>query len=335
MKNILVTGGAGYIGSHAVVALVQAGYSVVVADNLANSSTSALAGVEAILGQRVTFCQLDCRDAVAMRQIVAKHQIDGVIHFAAYKAVGESVRNPLKYYANNMTGLLVLLELCEEFGLGVVFSSSATIYGTPLALPITEDTVWQPATSPYGTTKRMSEAILGDCTRASTTMRSVALRYFNPIGAHDSALIGELPLGTPNNLVPFITQAAAGLRGELTVYGTDYDTPDGTCLRDYIHVMDLAQAHVLALGRLSKASAGVFETYNIGTGQPHSVLAVIETFERVNCVKVPYVIGDRRAGDVTALYADASLAARDLGWTASRSLEQSLSDAWRWQQSLA
>ena len=338
MKKILVTGGAGYIGSHTVVELAQAGYEPVIIDNFSNSKESVLGGLRDILGHDVTCHHVDCDDAEAMRGVLrAEGSIQGVIHFAAFKAVGESVQKPLAYFQNNVGSLLALLKVMPEFGVeNLVFSSSCTVYGIPDALPVTEATPTKPASSPYGRTKQMCEDIVHDVSGAADNkLRTILLRYFNPIGAHASARIGELPLGVPNNLVPFITQTAAGLREKLTIFGNDYDTTDGTNVRDYIHVVDLAKSHVVAVQRLldRKASETV-ETFNVGTGHGNSVLEVVQTFEQASGQKVNYVIGPRRPGDVPAIYADATKAAEVLGFKTETSLADSLASAWKWQQAL-
>ena len=336
MTKILVTGGAGYIGSHAVVELYQAGYQPVIVDDFSNSQESALAGVEAILGSKIPTYRVDCADEAAFRTVFeAEKDIQGVIHFAAYKAVGESVAKPLAYYRNNVGSLLNLLALMAEFGVGnLVFSSSCTVYGIPDALPVTEATPTKKATSPYGNTKQIAEDIITDVVAAGGP-RSILLRYFNPIGAHDSAKIGELPLGVPNNLVPFITQTAAGIREKLTIYGSDYDTVDGTNVRDYIHVVDLAKAHVVAVRRLlENSSSDAVETFNVGTGHGNSVLEVVQAFEQASGQKLNYALGARRAGDVPAIYADATKAAEVLGFRTETSLADSLASAWKWQLSL-
>ncbi|QDK77461.1 UDP-glucose 4-epimerase GalE [Spirosoma sp. KCTC 42546] len=335
--KILVTGGAGFIGSHTVVSLVEAGFEPVIVDDFSNSERSALDGLRAILGRDVTCYPVDCNDAVAMDDIFQKESPLGVIHFAAYKAVGESVAKPLKYYRNNLDSLLLLLELMPKHNVkNLVFSSSCTVYGQPEQLPVTEETPRLPAQSPYGNTKAIGEDILRDAVRANVPVKAMALRYFNPIGAHPSAQIGELPLGVPANLVPFITQTAAGIRSSLTVYGNDYHTPDGTCIRDYIDVMDLADAHVQALRKLNEDTAEAsYDVINIGTGRGETVLNVIKTFEQETGVDLNYVIGPRRPGDVEQVYADVSKANTVLGWTARRSLAESLRDAWRWQQKLS
>lgn len=339
MQKILVTGGAGYIGSHTVVELAQAGYEPVIIDDFSNSKESVLAGLRGILGRDVACHRIDCGDAGALRGVFQQEgSIVGVIHFAAFKAVGESVQKPLAYFRNNVGSLLTLLQVMPEFGVeNLVFSSSCTVYGSPDALPVTETTPTKPATSPYGRTKQMCEDIVHDAAAANdNTLRTILLRYFNPIGAHASAKIGELPLGTPNNLVPFITQTAAGLRDKLTIFGNDYATPDGTNVRDYIHVVDLARAHIAAVQRLlDKKAAETVETFNVGTGHGNTVLEVVKTFEQASGQKLNYAIGPRRVGDVPAIYADATKAATVLGFKTETSLLDSLASAWKWQQSLA
>src|SRR3989344_1892482 len=335
MRNILVTGGAGFIGSHTVVELVNAGYQPVIIDNFSNSEKSVLAGLEKIVGQKLKVYEGQYQDKKLLNDVFKKKKISGVIHFAASKSVGESVAKPLHYYRNNVAGLVVLLEAMEQAKVpNLVFSSSCTVYGEPDKLPITEESPLKPAVSPYGATKQMSEVIIADTTKISKNLRSMSLRYFNPIGAHKSALIGELPRGVPSNLVPFIAQTAAGERKELVVYGDDYDTPDGTCIRDYIHVVDLAKAHVSALDHLLRKPASYYGTFNIGSGKGHSVLEIINTFEKVTGQKVPYKIGLRRAGDVVKVYAGVQKAQKVLGWKAEKSLSEALADAWRWQKTL-
>ncbi len=336
MKKILVTGGAGYIGSHAVVELQQAGFQPVIVDNFSNSQESAMAGIEAILQAKVPLYRIDCAHEGELREVFASEPgIVGVIHFAAYKAVGESVAQPLAYYQNNLGSLLTLLKVMGEFEVdNLVFSSSCTVYGVPDALPVTEATPVKKASSPYGATKQMAEDILADVAAAGGP-RTILLRYFNPIGAHKSARIGELPLGVPNNLVPFITQTAAGLRDKLTVYGTDYATPDGSCIRDYIHVVDLAKAHVVAVRRLLEREAtDRVEVFNVGTGRGNTVLEVIKTFEQVSGQKLNYLAGPRRAGDVPAIFAEVSRAANVLGFRTQATLAEGLASSWKWQQSL-
>ncbi len=332
-NKIIVTGGCGYIGSHTTVALQQAGFDVVILDNLSNSSADSIDGVTKITGIRPMFEQIDCTDAAAMDAAFAKHQdAVGVIHFAALKAVGESVAQPVRYYRNNLTSLLNVLDMMGKYNIpNIVFSSSATVYGEPEVLPVTEQTPLQPATSPYGQTKVMGENIIRDTVRANDKLHATLLRYFNPIGAHPSALIGELPNGVPNNLLPFITQTAAGIREKLSVFGDDYDTPDGFCVRDYIDINDLARAHVAALQHMLKNPVSV-DVFNLGTGHGVSVMEMIEAFQRANGVKINFTIAPRRAGDVPAIWADASAANKVLGWTANVPLEQTLKSAWQWQQ---
>ena len=338
MTKILVTGGAGYIGSHTVVELAQAGYEPVIIDNFSNSEPSVLNGLQAILGRDVACHRIDVGDGAALRQVLKEEgNVAGVIHFAAFKAVGESVQKPLAYFDNNVGSLVTLLEVMPEFGIeSLVFSSSCTVYGVPDHLPVTEGTPTKPASSPYGRTKQMCEDIVHDSAAApSNKVHTILLRYFNPIGAHASAKIGELPLGVPNNLVPFITQTAAGLRDKLTIFGNDYDTPDGTNVRDYIHVVDLAKAHIIAVQRLlDRKAPETVETFNIGTGHGNSVLEVVKTFEQASGQKLNYVIGPRRPGDVPAIYADATKAAEVLGFRTETSLFDSLASAWKWQQAL-
>ncbi len=334
--TVLVTGGAGYIGTHTCVELISAGYDVVIVDNLSNSEAAAVSGVETIVGRKVAFEQIDTCDFEALRTVFERYQFDTVIHFAASKAVGESMEQPLKYYRNNLTSFMNVCELMRQFDRpNVLFSSSATVYGETDRLPVTEESPRQPATSPYGNTKQMCEDILRDCCRAYPHYFGIALRYFNPIGAHPSALIGELPRGVPNNLVPFITQTAAGVRECLSIFGSDYPTPDGTCQRDYIDVVDLARAHVAAIDRMVAGKmARPYEIFNIGTGCPVSVLELVNRFEAVNSLKLNYKMAPRRAGDVTAIWADASLANKELGWKAERSLDDTLRAAWAWEQKI-
>lgn len=333
-KTVLVSGGAGYIGTHTSVELLNAGYDVVIIDNLSNSEKEAVEGVKKITGKDVAFEVVDTCDKTQLRKVFQKYPFDSVIHFAAFKAVGESVDKPLMYYQNNLVSFMNIVELMKEFGRpNVLFSSSATVYGEADDLPVTEQTPRQPATSPYGNTKQIAEDILRDCCLAYDGLHGIALRYFNPIGSHPSALIGELPRGVPNNLVPFITQTAAGIRKELSVFGDDYDTPDGTCLRDFIDIVDLAKAHVAAVNRMTDGKMQKdYEIYNIGTGRPVSVLELLTTFQKVNNVKVPYKIVGRRTGDVPAVWADTSLANMELGWKAERTLDETLRSAWAWEK---
>lgn len=332
--NVLVTGGAGFIGSHTVVALHEAGFNPVIIDDFSNSQRSVLDGLEQIIGKRITCYEENCCDTKALAAIFDTEKIGGVIHFAAHKAVGESMEQPLKYYRNNLDSILSLLETMVPAGVKhLIFSSSCTVYGNPEQLPVTESTPVQAAMSVYGNTKRIGEEIFRDLVSTGHPMKIISLRYFNPIGAHPSALIGELPSGVPNNLVPFVTQTAAGIRKELTVYGTDYDTPDGSCIRDYIHVMDLADAHVAAMRRLLDLPMPIhYDVFNVGTGNGNSVLEIIKTFEKVSGKSLPHVLGKRRPGDIPSIYADVTKSTEKLNWKATRSLEESLTDAWRWQQ---
>ncbi len=335
--NILVTGGTGFIGSHTVVALAEAGFRPVLVDDFSNSQASVLDGLASIIGEKPTFYREDCNNYAALCRILKEEKIGGVIHFAASKAVGESMQQPLKYYDNNLGSLVTVLRAMRSEGVpNLIFSSSCTVYGEPEKLPVTEETPVQPASSVYGNTKQIGEEILRDVAAADPTVRIISLRYFNPIGAHPSAHIGELPLGVPGNLVPFITQTAIGTRPSLTIFGNDYPTSDGTCVRDYIHVVDLAEAHVAALQNLAAASSATtnYQVFNVGTGQGNTVLELVKTFEEVSGQPLNYKIGPRRPGDISAVYADATKVRTGLGWTAKRSLREALADAWRWQQSL-
>lgn len=333
-RTVLISGGAGYIGSHTAVELINAGYYVVIIDNLTNSERDSVAGVEKITGKKVAFEVVDTCDRAQLKTVFETYPFDTVIHFAAYKAVGESMAEPLKYYQNNLVSFMNIVAMMKEYGRpNILFSSSATVYGEAEHLPVTEQTPRQPATSPYGNTKQIAEDILRDSCRAYDNVRGIALRYFNPIGAHPSALIGELPRGVPNNLVPFITQTAAGIRERLSVFGNDYDTPDGTCLRDYIDVVDLAKAHVATVNRMtSDKMVDRYEIFNIGTGRPISVLELLTTFENVNNIKLPYTIVDRRPGDVPAVWAETSRANEVLEWKAERTLNETLKSAWEWEK---
>jgi UDP-glucose 4-epimerase len=336
-KTVLVSGGAGFIGSHVTVELLEAGYDVVVADNFSNCDRTCYEGVKKITGREdLPLEVMDFCDKAAVKALFQKYHIDAVIHFAAYKAVGESVEKPLMYYQNNLESFMNVLQAAGEYGFQVLFSSSATVYGDPDKVPVTEKTPRKPATSPYGNTKTMCEDILRDSVRAYPGIFGIALRYFNPIGAHPTALIGELPRGVPNNLVPFITQTAIGKRECLSVFGNDYPTPDGTCLRDFIDIVDLAKAHVSAVGRMldGKMKQG-YEIFNVGTGRPVSVMELINTFERVNGVKLNWKFAPRRPGDVVSIWADPSLAERELGWKAVRSLDDTLKAAWEWEKYIA
>ena len=340
--HVLVTGGAGYIGSHSAVALHEAGFAPVLMDNLHNSDLQAVKGVRELCGEPVPFHELDVRDREGLSELFASLKeagtpLDGILHFAAHKAVGESVAKPAMYASNNVGGLGTLLEVADAHNVrNIVFSSSCTVYGEPENVPVDESAPFQPAESPYGWTKQASERVLTDHAATHQKHRVALLRYFNPIGAHPSAAIGELPLGVPNNLVPFLTQAVAGIRGALTVFGDDYPTADGTCIRDYLHVMDLAEAHVAALKwcLAQTSNAAVVRPFNLGTGTGASVLDVIQAFERATGERVPYAMGDRRAGDVVAIWADPTRAKEELGWETKRSLETALADAWRWQEAL-
>jgi UDP-glucose 4-epimerase len=334
--KVVVTGGLGFIGSHTVVELQNQGFDVVAIDNLSNSSITVLDGIEKITGKKPLFENIDLREKAAVQNFFKKHSdIIGVIHFAASKAVGESVENPLLYYENNINALVYVLQELTALPLAnFIFSSSCTVYGQAEKMPITEDASIQPAMSPYGNTKQIGEEIISDTAKA-TNLNSILLRYFNPIGAHSSTAIGELPIGVPQNLVPFITQTAMGLREKLSVFGDDYPTPDGTCIRDYINVVDLAKAHVVALQRLlNKQNLDKVETFNLGTGTGSSVLEVIQAFEKVSGQKLNYQIVARREGDITSAYANTDKANHVLGWKAETSLEDSLASAWKWEQKI-
>lgn len=336
-EKILVTGGLGYIGSHTVVELIEAGYEIFIVDNLVNSNIEVLNGIKEITGVKPVFENIDCTDYVSMDRFFSKHEgIKAIIHFAALKAVGESVENPLAYYRNNVISLVNVLELMPIHKVeGIVFSSSCTVYGQPDHSPVSEDTPLQKAVSPYGNTKQICEDIITDTVKANPNICSVMLRYFNPIGAHPSALIGELPNGVPSNLLPFISQTAAGIRKKLSVFGNDYNTPDGSCIRDYINVMDLADAHVAALRRILDHNVEGVEIYNVGTGKGLSVLEILSTFEKVNEVKVPCEIVGRRSGDIEQIWADPSKANKVLNWEAKVSLEDTLKSIWKWQLHLS
>jgi UDP-glucose 4-epimerase len=335
MKTVLLTGGTGYIGSHTAVELINAGYKVVVVDNLSNSSIGSLNGIEKITGVRPDFVKADCSVLSEMEILFEKYGgFSSIIHFAALKSVVESVEKPLKYYNNNITSLIYLLQLLQKGGGGnFVFSSSCTIYGQPEKLPVTEESPCQPAASPYGNTKKIAEDILRDTANSAESIKVIALRYFNPIGAHPSAEIGELIIGKPLYLVPFITQTAIGIREKLQIFGSDYDSPDGTATRDYFHVVDLAKAHVLALDRLieNKNKSG-FEVFNLGAGKGFTVLEIVKAFEKVTGVKLNYEIVGRRAGDVEQVWADTSLAQKELGWQTESTLEDALLTAWNWEK---
>lgn len=334
--KILVTGGTGYIGSHTVVELQEAGYTPVVIDNLSNSSIRVLDQIEKITGQKPEFYQFDLCDEGSVKEFVAANpDITGIIHFAAYKAVGESVQQPLKYYRNNFFSLINLLNAYAGRAVNFVFSSSCTVYGQPDELPVTEAAPVKKAESPYGNTKQIAEEILSETAVAYDNYNIISLRYFNPVGAHESALIGELPLGVPQNLVPFITQSAAGRRGPITVFGDDYDTPDGSAIRDYIHVVDLARAHVAAIRLLERGNPnGRYDVFNIGTGKGYSVLEAIRAFEEATDVRLNYRIGARRAGDIEKVWGDVSKSASELGWKAELGIEDMMRSAWQWEQYL-
>lgn len=338
-ETILVTGGTGFIGSHTTVELIQNGYDVVIVDNLSNSNASVVDGIEKITGVRPEFEKVDCCDYAAMENVFEKHKgISGIIHFAASKAVGESVQKPLLYYRNNINSLINLLELMPKHGVkGIIFSSSCTVYGQPSAenLPVTEEAPMQKALSPYGNTKQVNEEIIQDYIHSGAPIKSIILRYFNPIGSHPSALIGELPNGVPMNLIPFVTQTAIGIRKELKIFGNDYNTPDGTCIRDYIDIMDLAKAHVKAMERiLNENGTDPVEVFNIGTGKGLSTLQIVEGFEKATGVKLNWHYAPRREGDIEKVWANPHKANTVLGWKASVDIEDTLRSAWKWQQKL-
>ncbi len=333
-KKILVTGGTGYIGSHTTVELIEKGFEVVIIDNLYNSEAEVVDRIFKITGTKPELEVFDICDAEKLNAFFKKHDISGIIHFAAYKAVGESVNKPLEYYRNNLVSLINLLDAMKSFGIpNLVFSSSCTVYGQPEKLPVSEDAPLQPAISPYGNTKQIGEEIIRDTAASDKNINAISLRYFNPIGAHPSALIGELPRGVPENLVPFITQTAYGLRDELKVFGNDYDTPDGSCIRDYLHVVDLAKAHVTAVKRLiGKSNRRNYEIFNLGTGNGVSVLEAIKSFERVSGIKLKYKITGRRPGDIEKIWADPSLANKELGWRTLSTLDEAMKTAWEWEK---
>lgn len=338
-ETILVTGGTGFIGSHTTVELIQNGYNVVIVDNLSNSNASVVDGIEKITGVRPEFEKVDCCDYAAMENVFEKHKgISGIIHFAASKAVGESVQKPLLYYRNNINSLINLLELMPKHGVkGIIFSSSCTVYGQPSAenLPVTEEAPMQKALSPYGNTKQVNEEIIQDYIHSGAPIKSIILRYFNPIGSHPSALIGELPNGVPMNLIPFVTQTAIGIRKELKIFGNDYNTPDGTYIRDYIDIMDLAKAHVKAMERiLNENGTDPVEVFNIGTGKGLSTLQIVEGFEKATGVKLNWHYAPRREGDIEKVWANPHKANTVLGWKASVDIEDTLRSAWKWQQKL-
>ena len=337
-QTILVTGGTGFIGSHTTVELQQAGYDVVIVDNLSNSKIEVLDGIEKITGIRPAFEQVDLRDYDATEAVFKKYpQICGIIHFAASKAVGESVQLPLVYYRNNVVSLVNLLELMPKYNVkGIIFSSSCTVYGQPKPenLPVTEEAPHQKATSPYGNTKEINEQIITDFIHSGAPIKSIVLRYFNPIGAHPSAEIGELPNGVPNNLIPFVTQTAMGIRKELTIFGNDYDPPDGTCIRDYIYVVDLAKAHVCSMTRVLDKETEPLEFFNVGTGNGYSTKEIVDSFERATGVKLNWKFGPRREGDIEKIWGNVDKANKILGWKAEANLDDVLATAWKWQVKL-
>ncbi len=336
-KQILVTGGTGYIGSHTVVELQNSGFDVVIVDDLSNSQIEVLDNIQKITGIRPAFEQFNLSDSALTDAFFKKYdKIEAIIHFAAFKAVGESVQKPLEYYHNNLNSLMNLLAGMKKYGIAnLVFSSSCTVYGQPDVLPVTESTPRKPAESPYGNTKAIAEDILRDFAKVNKDVNCIALRYFNPIGAHETALIGELPVGVPNNLVPFITQTAAGLRGELSIFGEDYDTPDGTAIRDYINVVDLSKAHVVAINRLLQhTNKANYEFFNVGTGEGYSVMQLVKAFIKVNGVDLKYKIVDRREGDIEKIWADTSYGNKELGWKAEKTLEETLASAWKWEKKI-
>ena len=334
--KVLVTGGTGYIGSHTVVELINKGYEVYIVDNLSNSRSEVLQSIEKITGVRPFFANIDLNEKGALNDFLKKYRVDAIIHFAAYKSVNESVDKPLAYYRNNLVSLLNLLELCKDFGImHFVFSSSCSVYGQPDRLPIDEFAEVKKAESPYANTKKIGEDILQDVSKSGSKMKIIALRYFNPVGGHPSALIGEYPIGQPQNLIPVITQTAIGKRETMKVFGDDYNTPDGSCIRDYIHVMDIAAAHVTAIDRMMTGKCkSAYELFNLGTGKGLSVLEIINAFEKITGLKLNYEIVARRPGDVEKIYADTSFANKELGWKAERTLEDMITSSWAWEQVL-
>lgn len=336
-KKILVTGGAGYIGAHTVVELYASGYSPVIIDNFSKSDRTLLKGIEKITGKSLMFYEGDCADKQFLNGVFEKEdRLEGVMHFAAYKSVGESVEFPIMYYQNNLNSLLALVEVMKEHQVNnLIFSSSCTVYGEPDSIPVDEHAPFKKAESPYGATKQMCEQILEDAVKADQNLKVISLRYFNPIGAHPSAMLGELPIDEPNNLVPYITQTAAGMREKLIIFGGDYDTPDGTCIRDFIHIVDLATAHVKAIDKLLGAGENKgYQYYNLGTGQGVSVLQLVKEFIEVTGVKLNYEIGPRRAGDVVKTYANPTKAKNELNWSAQYTSRDALRDAWAWEKRL-
>jgi len=336
MKKIVVTGGLGYIGAHTVVELENAGYEAIIVDNLSNTEPAMLHRLASLIGRKPTFYQLDINRTDELEEVFKAHQVHAVIHFAASKAVGESVQKPLLYYRNNVGGTVTLLEVMSSFGVAnFIFSSSCTVYGEPDSLPVTEQSPIKPANSPYGNTKQICEEVIRDEVFANDIFQAISLRYFNPVGAHESAKIGELPKGVPNNLLPYLLKVVAGELEQLAVFGNDYSTPDGSAIRDYIHVVDLAKAHVIALNRLVKQeNKKDYEVFNLGTGEGYSVLELIQMFEKVTGKKVNYKVVERREGDVEKIYAETSFANDELGWKAELGLREMLDSAWKWQQSL-
>lgn len=335
MKKVLITGGAGYIGSHTAVELINSGFEPIIIDDFSNSQESVLDRLEEITGKSIICYRGECADRSLLDQVAKDHQLSGVIHFAAFKAVGESTELPLKYYRNNLVSLIEIMEFMRDHQIqDLVFSSSCTVYGQPDILPVTEATPRKDAESPYGNTKKVCEDMLVDFVKSKPGIRVISLRYFNPVGAHPSGKIGELPQGKPNNLVPFVTQTAAGIREKLTVFGNDYDTSDGSCVRDFIHVMDLADAHVNALAYLGEKENNFYDVFNVGTGKGETVLQVIKTFEEVTNVKLNYEIGPRRSGDVVKIWADTKKINEVLGWYPKYSLADSMRDSWNWQKGL-
>jgi UDP-glucose 4-epimerase len=337
-KQVIITGGAGYIGSHTAVELAQSGYTPILVDDFSNSSPKVMDGLEKILHRKPQLFNVDCCDETALNTVfetcLNQGEIVGVIHFAAFKAVGESISEPLKYFRNNIGSTLALLAVMEKHSIvSLVFSSSCTVYGQPRQIPVDESAPILPAESPYGYTKQACERLISDVHSTHSELSVSLLRYFNPIGAHPTGFIGELPLGPPNNLIPFIAQATAGIRDSLTVFGNDYPTPDGTCIRDFVHVMDIAKAHVCALNWL-QSQRNALEAFNVGTGKGSSVLQIIEAFESVNGVKVPHSIGPRRHGDIVAIYADVQKAKDSMGWEPEYTLEEAVRDAWNWEKEL-
>lgn len=334
--KILVNGGAGYIGSHTTVELVSAGHTPVIVDNFSNSEKWIIDRIEQITNKRPTVYEGDCTDINFVNDVFTKEKdIEGVIHFTAFKAVGESVEKPIPYYKNNINSLLTVLEAMENHNVqNIVFSSSATVYGEPDINPLTENSPRKQATNPYGNTKLIAEDILKDLVTSKANIKTIPLRYFNPIGAHESHLIGELPSGVPSNLVPYITQTAAGIRDELTIFGNDYNTKDGTCLRDFIHVVDLAKAHIATLEYLEKQASPFFDVFNVGTGNGTSVMELINTFEKVNNVKINYTVGPRRVGDVESCWADTTKINKIMHWKSEKSISDAMKDSWEWQKTL-